>query len=93
MYTCMLNKNGGAEADLTVSRLESGAANLPLAPESNGDEVCVCVCVCVCVRACVCVCVVLIIRSYLSPVSFYLLLPLTCFMLSIILFLSLSLHL
>ncbi|KAM9841564.1 sarcosine dehydrogenase, mitochondrial [Aulostomus maculatus] len=37
VYTCMLNKRGGAEADLTVSRLESGAANLPLAPESNGD--------------------------------------------------------
>ncbi|XP_034048171.1 sarcosine dehydrogenase, mitochondrial isoform X2 [Thalassophryne amazonica] len=37
VYTCMLNKNGGAEADLTVSRLESGPANLPLAPESNGD--------------------------------------------------------
>ncbi|XP_018525981.1 sarcosine dehydrogenase, mitochondrial [Lates calcarifer] len=37
VYTCMLNKRGGAEADLTVSRLEPGAANLPLAPESNGD--------------------------------------------------------
>uniref|UniRef100_A0A3Q1ETL4 Sarcosine dehydrogenase, mitochondrial n=1 Tax=Acanthochromis polyacanthus TaxID=80966 RepID=A0A3Q1ETL4_9TELE len=37
VYTCMLNKRGGAEADLTVSRLEAGAANLPLAPESNGD--------------------------------------------------------
>ncbi|XP_072227952.1 sarcosine dehydrogenase, mitochondrial [Leuresthes tenuis] len=37
VYTCMLNKRGGAEADLTVSRLESGAAGLPLAPESNGD--------------------------------------------------------
>ncbi len=53
MYTCMLNKRGGAEADLTVSRLESGAANLPLAPESNGEtqeaRACVCVCVCVCV--------------------------------------------
>lgn len=32
----MLNKRGGAEADLTVSRLEPGAAKLPLAPESNG---------------------------------------------------------
>ncbi|TMS08127.1 Sarcosine dehydrogenase, mitochondrial [Larimichthys crocea] len=32
VYTCMLNKRGGAEADLTVSRLETGAANLPLAP-------------------------------------------------------------
>ncbi|XP_062269284.1 sarcosine dehydrogenase, mitochondrial [Platichthys flesus] len=37
VYTCMLNKRGGAEADLTVSRLEPGAAMLPLAPESNGD--------------------------------------------------------
>uniref|UniRef100_A0A669C4U9 Sarcosine dehydrogenase, mitochondrial n=1 Tax=Oreochromis niloticus TaxID=8128 RepID=A0A669C4U9_ORENI len=37
VYTCMLNKRGGSEADLTVSRLEPGAANLPLAPESNGD--------------------------------------------------------
>ncbi|KAF6725838.1 Sarcosine dehydrogenase, mitochondrial [Oryzias melastigma] len=37
VYTCMLNKRGGAEADLTVSRLEPGTANLPLAPESNGD--------------------------------------------------------
>lgn len=38
MYTCMLNKRGGSEADLTVSRLEAGAANLPLAPEANGKE-------------------------------------------------------
>lgn len=37
VYTCMLNKRGGVEADLTVSRLEPGAANLPLAPQSNGD--------------------------------------------------------
>uniref|UniRef100_A0A3Q2PCC1 Sarcosine dehydrogenase, mitochondrial n=1 Tax=Fundulus heteroclitus TaxID=8078 RepID=A0A3Q2PCC1_FUNHE len=37
VYTCMLNKRGGAEADLTVSRLEPGAAKLPLAPESDGD--------------------------------------------------------
>uniref|UniRef100_A0A1A8PTX8 Sarcosine dehydrogenase, mitochondrial n=3 Tax=Nothobranchius TaxID=28779 RepID=A0A1A8PTX8_9TELE len=37
VYTCMLNRRGGAEADLTVSRLEPGAANLPLAPESDGD--------------------------------------------------------
>uniref|UniRef100_A0A7N6AG56 Sarcosine dehydrogenase, mitochondrial n=1 Tax=Anabas testudineus TaxID=64144 RepID=A0A7N6AG56_ANATE len=37
VYTCMLNKRGGTESDLTVSRLEPGAANLPLAPESNGD--------------------------------------------------------
>lgn len=38
VYTCMLNKRGGSEADLTVSRLEPGAANLPLAPESNGEK-------------------------------------------------------
>ncbi|XP_032425319.1 sarcosine dehydrogenase, mitochondrial isoform X1 [Xiphophorus hellerii] len=37
VYTCMLNKRGGAEADLTVSRLEPGAAKLPLAPRSDGD--------------------------------------------------------
>ncbi|XP_014889376.1 sarcosine dehydrogenase, mitochondrial [Poecilia latipinna] len=37
VYTCMLNKRGGAEADLTVSRLEPGAAKLPLAPQSDGD--------------------------------------------------------
>ncbi|KAJ4925924.1 hypothetical protein JOQ06_008109, partial [Pogonophryne albipinna] len=37
VYTCMLNKGGGTEADLTVSRLEPGAANMPLAPQSNGD--------------------------------------------------------
>ncbi|XP_077593786.1 sarcosine dehydrogenase, mitochondrial [Stigmatopora nigra] len=37
VYTCMLNNNGGTEADLTVSRLEPGSAVLPLAPESDGD--------------------------------------------------------
>ncbi|KAM9322418.1 sarcosine dehydrogenase, mitochondrial-like isoform 1-T2 [Pholidichthys leucotaenia] len=37
VYTCMLNKQGGVEADLTVSRLEPGDQNLPLAPKSNGD--------------------------------------------------------
>lgn len=37
VYTCMLNKRGGSEADLTVSRLEPGVANMPLAPESNGN--------------------------------------------------------
>uniref|UniRef100_A0A8B9GP02 Sarcosine dehydrogenase, mitochondrial n=1 Tax=Astyanax mexicanus TaxID=7994 RepID=A0A8B9GP02_ASTMX len=37
VYTCMLNKKGGAESDLTVSRLEPGPAHLPLTPESNGD--------------------------------------------------------
>lgn len=38
VYTCMLNKRGGSEADLTVSRLEPGVANLPLAPESSGEK-------------------------------------------------------
>ncbi|XP_028826887.1 sarcosine dehydrogenase, mitochondrial isoform X2 [Denticeps clupeoides] len=38
VYTCMLNKNGGAESDLTVSRLEPGLTRLPLAPEFNGDS-------------------------------------------------------
>ncbi|KAM6902878.1 sarcosine dehydrogenase, mitochondrial isoform 1-T2 [Xenentodon cancila] len=37
VYTCMLNKRGGVEADLTVSRLEPGAASLPLSPESSAD--------------------------------------------------------
>lgn len=37
VYTCMLNKRGGVEADLTVSRLEPGPAHLPLAPQSDGD--------------------------------------------------------
>lgn len=34
----MLNKRGGVEADLTVSRLEPGPAHLPLAPQSDGEE-------------------------------------------------------
>ncbi|KAK5878786.1 hypothetical protein CesoFtcFv8_024163 [Champsocephalus esox] len=38
VYTCMLNKGGGTEADLTVSRLEPGAANMPLAPQSNDSK-------------------------------------------------------
>lgn len=38
VYTCMLNKMGGVEADLTVSRLEPGAANLPLAPQADGEK-------------------------------------------------------
>lgn len=38
VYTCMLNKKGGVESDLTVSRLEPGAAQLPLTPESNGKQ-------------------------------------------------------
>lgn len=38
VYTCMLNKRGGTEADLTVSRLEPGTAALPLAPHTQGDS-------------------------------------------------------
>ncbi|KAK7126088.1 hypothetical protein R3I93_021462 [Phoxinus phoxinus] len=37
VYTCMLNKRGGVESDLTVSRLEPSPAHLPLTPQSNGD--------------------------------------------------------
>ncbi|KAI5099466.1 sarcosine dehydrogenase, mitochondrial, partial [Silurus meridionalis] len=37
VYTCMLNKKGGTEADLTVSRLEPGSAHLPLTPEFTDD--------------------------------------------------------
>uniref|UniRef100_A0AAQ5YRS9 Sarcosine dehydrogenase n=1 Tax=Amphiprion ocellaris TaxID=80972 RepID=A0AAQ5YRS9_AMPOC len=36
VYTCMLNKRGGAEADLTVSRLEAGASVI-LVPSAPGD--------------------------------------------------------
>lgn len=43
VYTCMLNKMGGVEADLTVSRLEPGAANLPLAPQANSEKRSLCV--------------------------------------------------
>lgn len=32
VYTCMLNHRGGAESDLTVSRLAPGPEGLPLAP-------------------------------------------------------------
>lgn len=39
----MLNTRGGAEADLTVSRLEPGAANLPLAPQSDGQQTFICI--------------------------------------------------
>lgn len=38
VYTCMLNKRGGVESDLTVSRLEPSPAHLPLTPESNGKQ-------------------------------------------------------
>lgn len=38
VYTCMLNQRGGAEADLTVSRLEPGTTTLPLAPPTEGDS-------------------------------------------------------
>ncbi|XP_076875195.1 sarcosine dehydrogenase, mitochondrial [Brachyhypopomus gauderio] len=37
VYTCMLNKRGGTESDLTVSRLQPGPTSLPLTPESNGE--------------------------------------------------------
>uniref|UniRef100_A0A673HZ30 Sarcosine dehydrogenase, mitochondrial-like n=1 Tax=Sinocyclocheilus rhinocerous TaxID=307959 RepID=A0A673HZ30_9TELE len=38
VYTCMLNKRGGVESDLTVSRLEPSPAHHPLTPESNGKR-------------------------------------------------------
>ncbi|KTG36095.1 hypothetical protein cypCar_00006997 [Cyprinus carpio] len=41
VYTCMLNKRGGVESDLTVSRLEPSPAHLPLTPESNVCDLCV----------------------------------------------------
>ncbi|KAJ8339020.1 hypothetical protein SKAU_G00358060 [Synaphobranchus kaupii] len=37
VYTCMLNQKGGAESDLTVSRLEPGSTPSPLAPKFEGD--------------------------------------------------------
>ncbi|KAG9354175.1 hypothetical protein JZ751_012299 [Albula glossodonta] len=37
VYTCMLNKRGGAESDLTVSRIEPGSTHSPLAPKFEGD--------------------------------------------------------
>ncbi|KAJ8286596.1 hypothetical protein GJAV_G00040960 [Gymnothorax javanicus] len=37
VYTCMLNKKGGAESDLTVSRIEPGSSHSPLEPKFEGD--------------------------------------------------------
>ncbi|XP_066569219.1 sarcosine dehydrogenase, mitochondrial [Amia ocellicauda] len=37
VYTCMLNKRGGTESDLTVSRIEPGPSGSPLAPAFQGD--------------------------------------------------------
>lgn len=35
VYTCMLNKNGGVESDLTVSMIKSGSGG-PYAPTFSG---------------------------------------------------------
>uniref|UniRef100_A0A663MZB7 Sarcosine dehydrogenase, mitochondrial n=1 Tax=Athene cunicularia TaxID=194338 RepID=A0A663MZB7_ATHCN len=37
VYTCMLNKRGGVESDLTVSRISPGEPASPLAPAFEGD--------------------------------------------------------
>ncbi|KAM9176625.1 sarcosine dehydrogenase, mitochondrial [Mergus octosetaceus] len=37
VYTCMLNKRGGVESDLTVSRISPGEPGSPLAPAFQGD--------------------------------------------------------
>uniref|UniRef100_A0A8C6EBU7 Sarcosine dehydrogenase n=1 Tax=Microcebus murinus TaxID=30608 RepID=A0A8C6EBU7_MICMU len=37
VYTCMLNRRGGTESDLTVSRLAPGPQASPLAPAFEGD--------------------------------------------------------
>ncbi|KFP18857.1 hypothetical protein Z169_10155, partial [Egretta garzetta] len=37
VYTCMLNKQGGVESDLTVSRISPGDPASPLAPAFEGD--------------------------------------------------------
>uniref|UniRef100_A0A8C2T6B8 Sarcosine dehydrogenase n=1 Tax=Coturnix japonica TaxID=93934 RepID=A0A8C2T6B8_COTJA len=37
VYTCMLNKRGGVESDLTVSRISPGDPSSPLAPSFQGD--------------------------------------------------------
>uniref|UniRef100_A0A8B9SIG6 Sarcosine dehydrogenase n=1 Tax=Anas platyrhynchos TaxID=8839 RepID=A0A8B9SIG6_ANAPL len=37
VYTCMLNKRGGVESDLTVSRINPGEPGSPLAPAFQGD--------------------------------------------------------
>lgn len=36
VYTCMLNRRGGVESDLTVSRISPGAPGSPLAPAFEG---------------------------------------------------------
>lgn len=36
VYTCMLNRQGGVESDLTVSRISPGAPGSPLAPAFEG---------------------------------------------------------
>lgn len=36
VYTCMLNKRGGVESDLTVSRISPGDPSSPLAPAFQG---------------------------------------------------------
>ncbi|XP_063288982.1 sarcosine dehydrogenase, mitochondrial isoform X2 [Pelobates fuscus] len=37
VYTCMLNRRGGTESDLTVSRISPGTQSSPLAPAFDGD--------------------------------------------------------
>ncbi|KAJ6619007.1 hypothetical protein lerEdw1_014921 [Lerista edwardsae] len=37
VYTCMLNKRGGVESDLTVSPIEPGSQSTALAPSFKGD--------------------------------------------------------
>lgn len=38
VYTCMLNKQGGVESDLTVSRISPGDPASPLAPAFEGKR-------------------------------------------------------
>lgn len=38
VYTCMLNKRGGVESDLTVSRISPGDPASPLAPAFEGKS-------------------------------------------------------
>ena len=38
VYTCMLNKHGGGESDLTVSRISPGDPASPLAPAFEGKS-------------------------------------------------------
>ncbi|XP_064420418.1 sarcosine dehydrogenase, mitochondrial [Latimeria chalumnae] len=37
VYTCMLNKGGGTESDLTVSHIDPGVPSSPVAPAFEGD--------------------------------------------------------